>query len=255
MTMLMLLKKLRQDENGVILSAEIVIIGSLLVIGLITGLTCLQQSVNGELRDVANAIGSLDQSYAFSAHRKPGTNGQCCAWTAGSSFTNCERRTDDCVQDVVGCQDILIAEPKACCSQTAAGDPCGRCGGCQSEGGGVGCGGCGGAGCGGCRTGCSTDGPRCIDTGVPKMKATEWRLPHRGSVVPQGETIIHSEPVVPAHDPSVTGEVIISEPVAEPGFEYSELPPVLSSELCPVAPVICEETARNNDLNIPDYVW
>ena len=55
--MMNLLKALRQDEYGVILSTEIVIIGSLLVIGLITGLTCLQKSVNGELQDLAGAIG------------------------------------------------------------------------------------------------------------------------------------------------------------------------------------------------------
>jgi len=145
MTMLNLLNKLRQDENGVILSAELVIIGSLLVVGMITGLTCLQQSVNGELRDVAGAIGSLDQSYAFSAHRKPGTNGQCCAWTAGSSFTNCERKQEECVNDVVGCQDILIETRTDCCQGGTAGcTGCGQCGGGSAEGGVSGCGGCGG---------------------------------------------------------------------------------------------------------------
>ena len=54
--MLNLLKQLRQDEDGVILSAEIVIVGSLLVVGLITGVSCLQRSVDGELRDLGNAI-------------------------------------------------------------------------------------------------------------------------------------------------------------------------------------------------------
>ena len=97
--MLNLLKALRQDENGVILSTEIVIIGSLLVIGMITGLTCLQKSVNGELQDVANAIGSLDQTYSFSGHRKSGFGGQCCAYTAGSAFNNCERNDDGCGDD------------------------------------------------------------------------------------------------------------------------------------------------------------
>ena len=101
--MLNLLKALRQDEYGVILSTEIVIIGSILVIGLITGLTCLQKSVNEELKDVAGAIGALDQSYSFSGHQKPGLVGRCCAWTAGSSYLNCENGATSQRTDIIGC--------------------------------------------------------------------------------------------------------------------------------------------------------
>jgi Flp pilus assembly pilin Flp len=236
MTMLNLLNKLRQDENGVILSAELVIIGSLLVVGMITGLTCLQQSVNGELRDVAGAIGSLDQSYAFSAHRKPGTNGQCCAWTAGSSFTNCERKQEECVNDVVGCQDILIDNRTDCCQGGTAGcTGCGQCGGGSSEGGVSGCGGCGG--CNSCR---SPYGPRCIDTGVPNMKATEWRLPQHAPVVSDESVIIES------------GEVIHSDETVifdgDPQFHEMAMP-------CPLPDCRLPEPCNNSDLNIPDHVW
>jgi hypothetical protein len=58
--MLNLLKALRQDEYGVILSAEIVIAGTVLVLGVLTGMVCLQRSVNGELGDLAKAIDCMD---------------------------------------------------------------------------------------------------------------------------------------------------------------------------------------------------
>ena len=103
--MLNLLKALRQDEHGVILSTEIVIVGSLLVIGLITGVACLQKSVNGELQDLAGAIGALDQSYSFSSFRKAATHGRCCAYTAGSSYSNCENDSQKC-GDIVGCTEV-----------------------------------------------------------------------------------------------------------------------------------------------------
>ncbi len=174
--MLNLLKALRQDEHGVILSAEIVIIGSLLVIGLISGLTCLQKSVNGELRDLAGAIDSLDQTYSFSGHRKSGFGGQCCAYTAGSGFVNCEQKSDKC-GDIVGCGGACTVETGSCTSGN-----CGQCGTCTNAvgwpEGGSGCGVCGGQ-AGGCST-CggsgylNKTGARCIDTGVPKMKVTEW---------------------------------------------------------------------------------
>ena len=115
--MLNLLKQLRQDEYGVILSAEIVIVGSLLVVGLITGVSCLQRSVDGELRDLGNAIGSLDQSYSFACHYKPPTNGRCCAWTAGSTYRNCETNHDGCDDEIVGAA--------GCCQTIALG--CGQC--------------------------------------------------------------------------------------------------------------------------------
>ena len=57
------LSELWNDEEGVILSAELVLIGTILVIGLIVGLANLQNAVVGELNDLGNAIGGADQSY------------------------------------------------------------------------------------------------------------------------------------------------------------------------------------------------
>jgi hypothetical protein len=75
-----LLAKLWRDEAGVLLSAEAVVVGTVAVVGLTTGLTVVAKSVNEELQDVAFAIRSLDQSYSI-----PAIEG-CGARTAGSSF-------------------------------------------------------------------------------------------------------------------------------------------------------------------------
>ena len=75
-----LFAKLWRDEAGVLLSAEAVVVGTVAVVGLTTGLTVVAKSVNEELQDVAFAIRSLDQSYSI-----PAIEG-CGARTAGSSF-------------------------------------------------------------------------------------------------------------------------------------------------------------------------
>ena len=165
--MLNLLKALRQDEYGVILSAEIVIVGTLLVLGVITGTVCLQKSVNGELGDLAKAIDSIDQTYSYSGHRKAGVygnSGGCCAFTAGSAFNNNECNTT-CQNDLVGCeaQNLQTGNCGTCSTQ------CGTCGG-QFGTAGI-CGSCGHLGAAVYR---NPNRPNCVSTGVPNMKVTEY---------------------------------------------------------------------------------
>lgn len=169
--MLNLLKALRQDEHGVILSAEIVIVGTVLVIGVMTGMVCLQKSVNSELGDFAKAIDSIDQSYSFSGHRKASGNhgnGDCCAFTAGSAFMNNECNTNICHNDIIGCEGQMILQSGSC-------GTCDACGGqCEVEG--V-CGSCGFSGPG---FQGNANRPDDVSTGVPNMKVTEY--PGTGNV-------------------------------------------------------------------------
>lgn len=74
------LHELWRDESGAVLSAEVVLLGTLGVIGATVGLSALSKSVNDELTELAFAIRSLDQSYGYE-----GMKG-CRAWTAGSSY-------------------------------------------------------------------------------------------------------------------------------------------------------------------------
>jgi Flp pilus assembly pilin Flp len=60
-----MLKQLWNDEGGAIVSLEIVLIGTILGIGVITGLSSLRDAVITELADVGGAISWLDQSYVL----------------------------------------------------------------------------------------------------------------------------------------------------------------------------------------------
>ena len=79
-----MLRSFINDENGFLVSAELVLVATILVIGLIVGLIELQSAILHELNDVGEAIGSLNQSYSF-----PGTlttKGPHTVTTAGSVF-------------------------------------------------------------------------------------------------------------------------------------------------------------------------
>jgi len=76
----MLLMNLWRDDAGAVLSSELVLVGTLGVVGATVGLSAISTAVNEELEDVAFAIRSLDQSYEIR-----GVQG-CGAWTAGSVF-------------------------------------------------------------------------------------------------------------------------------------------------------------------------
>lgn len=89
-----MLRKLWNDETGFIVSAELILIATLLVIGLITGLSEIQHAVVSELNDVSEAIGCLNQSYVFTGFTKFKTiGGGVAAATAGGFFID---RLDDC---------------------------------------------------------------------------------------------------------------------------------------------------------------
>lgn len=82
-----MLHQLLRDEAGFIVSAELVLVATILVIGLIVGLSEVQHAVVSELNDVGDAIGNLNQSYAFtgfSAYKNQG--GGLKSFTNGSFF-------------------------------------------------------------------------------------------------------------------------------------------------------------------------
>ena len=82
-----MLKNFCNDENGFIISAELVLVLTICVIGVIVGLSHVAMAVNEELHDIAAAIGSLDQTYWFNGYK-------CCkvseitSATAGSRFND-----------------------------------------------------------------------------------------------------------------------------------------------------------------------
>ena len=60
-----MMKNFWKDDCGALASAEIVLIGTILVIGVIAGLTSLRDAVVTELADLAGAIAALNQSYSY----------------------------------------------------------------------------------------------------------------------------------------------------------------------------------------------
>jgi len=58
-------RRLWDDDAGFVVSAELVLVATIVVIGMVVGLVFVRNQVVQELVDVAQAIGNMNQSYAF----------------------------------------------------------------------------------------------------------------------------------------------------------------------------------------------
>ena len=93
-----LLVRFLNDDDGALIATEWLFVVTILVIGLVAGLTSVRNAVVNELEDVADAVGSLSQSYSFG-----GTRG-CCARTNSSQFTDSVKSypVDVCTDPILG---------------------------------------------------------------------------------------------------------------------------------------------------------
>ncbi len=89
------------DEQGAILTAEAVLIGSVAVLGSVVGLSAASNAVNDELTEMASAIRSLDQSYVIQGRSS------CGAWTAGSYYI--QPRVEESLQELCGEGELDVA--------------------------------------------------------------------------------------------------------------------------------------------------
>lgn len=85
--------KLADDENGFIISAELVLVMTIAVLAMVVGLTAVRDSITHELNDVAHAFGAVNQSYNYNGLKKGRQWGCIHAFVAGSGFND---TTDDC---------------------------------------------------------------------------------------------------------------------------------------------------------------
>ena len=87
-----LINTLIHDEAGFIISAELVLVSTIAVLGMIVGLSEVALNVNNELEDVGSAFGSMNQTYSVK-----GTKG-CGGSTSGTEFRdnidNCDNTCD-----------------------------------------------------------------------------------------------------------------------------------------------------------------
>ncbi len=98
------IRRLWADEGGFVVSTELVLIGTTLVIGMIVGLTEVRNQVVQELADLAIAIGNVNQSYNYST-----VTGHT-AVTAGSLFEDnddvCDNDGIDPTDEAPACIDV-----------------------------------------------------------------------------------------------------------------------------------------------------
>jgi hypothetical protein len=80
--------KLWNDENGFLVSAEVVLVGTILIIGMIVGHSELSFNVNQELEDVGAAIAGINQTYYYTL--AAGRKGE----SVGSTFLDFEDECD-----------------------------------------------------------------------------------------------------------------------------------------------------------------
>ena len=80
--------ELIESEHGFILSAELILILTIAVLGMVVGLSHVALAVNQELTDVGQAIGSLNQSYYYTGYHccLLGGNGRFTSATFGSAY-------------------------------------------------------------------------------------------------------------------------------------------------------------------------
>lgn len=87
-----MLKTFWMDQAGAVVSIEMILIITIAVLALIVGWTEIAVAVNTELNDISNAVGALNQSYAFTGF------GSSSGWKLKSFFAgSCfEDHLDDC---------------------------------------------------------------------------------------------------------------------------------------------------------------
>ncbi len=104
-----MMKKFWNDESGVIISAELVLVLTICVLGVIVGLSQVVLAVNEELIDFAHAVGSLNQSFSIPGFRGCVKGPGPISYTVGSSNTD---TTDDC-DCMSSCDMVTGSAPSA----------------------------------------------------------------------------------------------------------------------------------------------
>lgn len=96
----------QKNKAGFILSAELVMISTILVIGLLVGMVAMRNQLLAEMKDTAEAIGALNQSYTFTGWQQLDGLGANMAQTAGSEWL-------DSIDIVLHADTVLLNAPAA----------------------------------------------------------------------------------------------------------------------------------------------
>ncbi len=88
-----IMRKLFNDEVGFVISAELVLVMTIAVLGMVVGLASVRDAINAEMVDLSNAFGAIDQSYNVRGSYKDATTSKHHARVAGFGYKD---KTDDC---------------------------------------------------------------------------------------------------------------------------------------------------------------
>jgi len=80
-----------KQSKGFVLTAELILLVTILILGSVIGMVSMRDSLNAEMDDVSEAIGALDQGYEFDGI----VNDQATATIAGSTW-------DDAIDTLAG---------------------------------------------------------------------------------------------------------------------------------------------------------
>ncbi len=102
------MRKLFNDEAGFVVSAELVLVLTIAVLGMVVGLTAVRDSISQELVDLSDAFGAVNQTFNVVGISKAKNSGKAHAAVGGFGFND---KVDECdcqgltITDVCGKQD------------------------------------------------------------------------------------------------------------------------------------------------------
>ena len=129
-------RSLLRDERGFVITAELVLISTVLVLGLVAALSAVKTALAGELSDVAKAVGSVNQSYYTHGFTGHGSR------VYGSSFLDETDTSDeekaDFATGIEPCKTTVLGTAKTGCATPPCNPPCEKpcatppCNGCET---------------------------------------------------------------------------------------------------------------------------
>ncbi|MCG6154286.1 branched-chain amino acid aminotransferase [Rubinisphaera margarita] len=87
-----IINALYNDEAGFIISAELVLVATICVLGMVVGLSEVAFNVNQELEDVGAAFGSINQNFAYNG--TAGHKGSIAGSTYNDEWDQCDDSCD-----------------------------------------------------------------------------------------------------------------------------------------------------------------
>ena len=96
------MRKLFNDEAGFVVSAELVLVLTIAVLGMVVGLTAVRDSISQELVDLSDAFGAVNQTYNVNGLSKAKFGGGTHARIGGFGFND---NVDDC-----DCRGLMITD-------------------------------------------------------------------------------------------------------------------------------------------------